>query len=153
MFEIESIDLAVNETYDLSFMIRQDELNHKDATYMVISQYDGFVNFDKNHIISGASLGTSKIKVVSKGYYDEITVNVLDDETMALNYTTDLGRLANKSFTVLGDSISDITTSAYSEKQDFWCEQLVRKANMTMYNHAFDLYHCIYRIHTGFFIS
>lgn len=136
LFDIESINLAVGETYNLSYMINNIDFNHKEGNYLVVNQYDGVVGFDNTNVISGVALGTTKIKVVSKGFYDEITINVLEDEYMDINFTTDLGRLANKSFTVFGDSITDITTSAYSEKQDFWCEQLVRKADMTMYNYA-----------------
>ena len=65
LFDIESINLAVGETYNLSYMINNDDYNHKDGNYLVVNQYDGYVGFDNANVITGLTLGTTKIKVVS----------------------------------------------------------------------------------------
>ncbi len=133
LLTIDTVELAVNETYNLSYMLKEQ---FKGSDCLVACQTEGIIESADTQSIKGLALGTSKVKVVSQGVYDELTVHVKDDEYMNSHFSTDLGRLAKKSFVVLGDSISDVSVSAYTDKQDFWCEQLVRKADMTMYNYA-----------------
>lgn len=87
--------------------------------------------------ISALQEGTTKATIiVDDTYKDEITINVTGDSLMG-NFKTDAKHLYNKTFTVFGDSISDIKTTAYeANRPDYWCEQLVSKYNMTMYNYA-----------------
>lgn len=133
---IENLDLSLYEMYNLNYMI--NETFSKDHTIEIISENETVVSGTEDHMLFSSDLGTSKVKVViDDTYYDELTVNVKDEEYMSKNFTTDLARLSNKSFLVLGDSISDVSVTAYPDNRpDFWCEQLVRKGNMKMYNHA-----------------
>ena len=133
LFAIDTIELAVNETYNLSYMLKEAYLG---SECLIACQTEGVVESVDKFSIKGLALGESKVKVVAQGFYDELTISVKDDEYMNSHFTTDAGRLAKKSFVVLGDSISDVSVNAYATKQDFWCEQLVRKADMTMYNYA-----------------
>ena len=74
---------------------------------------------------------------IDEEFYDEIFIKVQSDEYMKSNFTTDKGRLALKTFTVLGASNSDTSTTAYPENRPtFWCERLVDECAMTLYNYA-----------------
>ena len=133
LFNIDKIELGVNETYNLSYMLKQQYLG---SQCLIACETEGIIESIDSYNIKGLAIGESKVKVVSQGYYDELVISVKDDEYMKANFTTDLGRLANKSFAVFGSSSSDPSASAYEQRQYFWCEQIQDMANMTMYNHA-----------------
>lgn len=137
IIDIENLDLSIDEEYALPLLINE---NYKNKTITCTSSNNDVVFPSVDSILFGIDYGTCVIKIViDDTYYDEITVNVKDEEYMHEYFTTDLARLNKMSFTVLGDSISDINVipNDYSpNKQNYWCEQLVDKANMTMYNFA-----------------
>ena len=52
-------------------------------------------------------------------------------------FKTGVNNLFRKTFTVLGDSTSDITVTAYPyNRPTFWSEQLVNNYSMKLHNHA-----------------
>lgn len=134
--KIDNLDLSLYEMYDLNYMIK--DTFSKDHSIVISSENEQIVSPTEENMLFSSDLGTSKVKIIiDDTYYDELTVNVKDENYMSKNFTTDLGRLTNKSFLVLGDSTSDVTVTAYPDNRpDFWCEQLVRKAKMTMHNFA-----------------
>lgn len=137
IIDFETLDLSIDEEYALHLMINEE---YKNSDVKCISDNNEVVFSNDNLILFGIDYGTCNIKIeVDNTYYDEVTVNVKDEKYMHENFTTDMARLYKRSFTVLGDSISDVNVipDIYNNvKQNYWCQQLVDKADMTMYNFA-----------------
>ena len=136
IFTCEKIEIGINETFHIGFSILEEYMY---SNLKIIFDENEFVSLDKNtNIIKGNKLGNSKIKVgVDELYYDEIDIFVKDDTYMKSNFTTEKGRLALKTFTVMGASNSDTTTTAYpNDRPTFWCEKLVEDCAMTLHNYA-----------------
>ena len=98
-----------------------------------------FYDIDNN--IIGKKVGETLVKVIfpleSSYAYSNLKVIVKDVKTVKSNFTTSVDDLKNKTFTVLGDSISDIGVTAYPDNRPtFWCEMLRDRLNMKLYDFA-----------------
>ena len=135
IFPYESFNMGVGESYNIRHMVKEAYSN---AWLDIYVDDISLLQPDAEDNINGLKEGTTHIKlVVEETYYDEFDVNVLDIQEFTKQMKLDKGRLQGKSFTVFGDSISDVSVTAYpSDRPTFWCEQLASMFDMTMYNYA-----------------
>ena len=107
---------------------------------MVISNNDG-ATYDVNNNIIGKNKGETMVKVIfstdTELVYSTLKVIVKEVKSVQSDFKTSEGDLKNKTFTVLGDSISDINVTAYPDNRPtFWCEMLRDRLNMKLYDFA-----------------
>lgn len=136
VFEVSTIEIGINETYRIGFMINE---YYESSDIRMEIEDESIVSFvDNSFVLIGKGLGESKLKIIiDEECYDEITIKVQSEEYMKSHFTTDKGRLALKTFTVLGASNSDTRVTAYpTNRPTFWCEKLVEDCAMTLYNYA-----------------
>ncbi len=135
IIDITKLEIGVNDSYNIP-AICKDEF--QDSYFEIYINDKDMVKADAFDNVHGLKEGTTTIKVVvDEMYYDELEIEVKSEDYMNQNFKFDKARLQGKSFIVFGDSISDVTVTAYpSNRPKFWCEQLVEKYDMTMYNEA-----------------
>ena len=141
MIQNEEVVICLGDTYYLPVTVNDD---YKDAWLDYYIDDKSIVTLDADEIFHGLKEGSTKVRIVADDtYYDDITITVIGEDKMKTDFKTDGGNLYGKSFAIFGDSISDVTVSAYPsyERPDlqrayFWCEQLRDKYNMTMYDYA-----------------
>ena len=132
---METLEIGVNEKYNLKVMLEEQYQN----TWLDFYVEDfGIAKPDAEDNINGVSEGVTNVKiVVDETYIDELEVIVKPQDEMNRNFKFDKSRLTNKTFAVFGDSISDVSVTAYpSNRPTFWCEKLAKDYNMTMHNFA-----------------
>jgi len=99
------IELAVNESYNVFSMIKEEYNEH--VLSLEVSQKE-IIAFDSDiGIIQGKQLGSTEITIHGNKCYQKLTVTVQSDEYMNAHFTLDRGRLFNKTATFYGDSITD----------------------------------------------
>ncbi|MCI5745828.1 MAG: SGNH/GDSL hydrolase family protein [Erysipelotrichaceae bacterium] len=129
----DEIEIAVNEQYNLASLYEDQS-----AIFEIVSDDLSIVAPDEFDCINGLKEGSCNVRfyVYNVGY-DDVLIHVKDKEYMQKNIKLNAGNLTNKTFTVFGDSISDVKVTAYNDNRPtFWCEQLVDRFDMTMYNEA-----------------
>ncbi len=136
IFEISTIEIGINETYRIALIMNPKYEFFKAKIEIEDESIVSLMN--NSYVLVGKKFGESKIRIIlDEEIYDEVMVKVLSDEYMKSHFTTDKGRLALKTFTVLGASNSDTQTTAYPDnKPTFWCEKLVEDCTMTLHNYA-----------------
>ncbi len=125
--ELYSVDYLVNSS---KYFPTEMEFEDKEIAF-----------YDIDNNIIGRKKGETSVKVIfpteSSYVYANLKVIVKDVKTVQSNFTTSENDLKNKTFTVLGDSISDINVTAYPDKRPtFWCEMLRDRLNMKLYDFA-----------------
>ena len=132
---MQTLSIGVNEQYNLRIMLEEE---YQEAWIDIYVDNFDLLQPDVYDNINGLQVGKTSVKiVVEETYYDELTVEVLPQDEMNKKFTFDKSRLTNKTFTVFGDSISDVNHTAYpSDRPTFWCEKLASDYNMTMHNFA-----------------
>ena len=132
---METLEVGVKEKYNLRVMLEEQYQNAWLDIY--VDDFD-ILTPDAEDNINGMSEGVANVKiVVEETYIDELQVIVKPQEEMNKTFKFDKGRLVNKTFSVFGDSISDVSVTAYpSNRPTFWCEKLASDYNMTMHNFA-----------------
>ena len=132
LFKNDSLEIGVNEKYNLNVMCTLTDFSWIEMR----SSNNDVAFYDVNNNILGKSLGSAIIAVMVDDYYDIIHVEVKDDGYIQQNLILDPGRLYNKAFTILGDSISDNSVSAYDNPPFKWGEQLQSLYGGKIYNYA-----------------
>ncbi len=140
------LKMPINDSYYIPYLLNDQYQNSfidviiddKNIAKFEIKTHD---NEDKNEkeydYICGLKTGSTKATIIiDETYEEEFTITVTEENAMDGNFKTGIKNLYGKSFTVFGDSISEISYSNYKEWPDFWCDQLVSKYEMTMYNYA-----------------
>ena len=136
ILKYEELEIGVNDSYN----IRKSVINEfKDSWMNIYIDNMDFATADVYDNINGFIEGVCEVNVVfDETYFDRFTLKVMSQEYINENFKFDYARLHEKSFTVFGASNSDITVkpSSYEQRQTLWCEQLVSRYDMTMYNYA-----------------
>lgn len=138
IYDFDTVTLVVGQSFSLKNTSREDlrlswyDILVEDKTILAPDAYDN---------INGLKEGVTTLKVlVDEEIYDEIKVEVVSLEKYHeafINTPLKEAELEGKTFTVFGDSISDISVTAYPDNRpEFWCEMLASQYNMTMHNYA-----------------
>ena len=138
IYEFDKLTLVVGQAFNLKQNSREDL---RTSWYDILIDDKSIAIADAYDNINGLKEGVTTVKVlVDEEIYDEITVEVLSLEKYHeafINTPLKELQLEGKTFTVFGDSISDVSVTAYPDNRpEFWCEMLVNQYNMTMHNYA-----------------
>lgn len=135
IFDFDEFEIGVNDWYNFTTVCKEEYANSW-IDYYFDDKEIAYMSADD--AVYGKKEGTTKVKAVfDETTYDEFVLKVVGEDYMNENLKVDAGRLKNKKFVVFGDSISDVTVTAYPDNRpQFWCEQLVANYDMTMYNYA-----------------
>lgn len=130
------IEIYTNEIYSVNYLVSKIYY----PIDMVISNND-VATYDVNNNIIGKNKGETMVKVIfstdTELVYSTLKVIVKEVKSVQSDFKTSEGDLKNKTFTVLGDSISDINVTAYPDNRPtFWCEMLRDRLNMKLYDFA-----------------
>lgn len=130
------IEIYTNEIYSVNYLVSKIYY----PIDMVISNND-VATYDVNNNIIGKNKGETMVKVIfstdTEFVYSTLKVIVKEVKSVQSDFKTSEGDLKNKTFTVLGDSISDINVTAYPDNRPtFWCEMLRDRLNMKLYDFA-----------------
>ena len=130
------IEIYTNEIYSVNYLVFKIYY----PIDMVISNND-VATYDVNNNIIGKNKGETMVKVIfstdTELVYSTLKVIVKEVKSVQSDFKTSEGDLKNKTFTVLGDSISDINVTAYPDNRPtFWCEMLRDRLNMKLYDFA-----------------
>lgn len=138
IYDFDTVTLAVSDIFNLKKTSREDL---RTSWYDIIIEDKSVVIADAYDNINGLKEGETVVRVlVDEEIYDVLTVKVVSDEeyyNVFMNNPLKELNLSGKTFSVFGDSISDINHTAYpTNRPTFWCEMLAKQYEMTMYNHA-----------------
>lgn len=130
------IEIYANEIYSVNYLVSKIYY----PMDMVISNND-VATYDVNNNIIGKNKGETMVKVIfptdTELVYSTLKVIVKEVKSVQSDFKTSESDLKDKTFTVLGDSISDISVTAYPDKRPtFWCEMLRDRLNMKLYDFA-----------------
>ena len=136
VIDYDYLEIGVNDSYNIRKSINNE---FKDAWMDIYIENTDIALPDVEDNINGLVEGECEVNVVfDESYYDKFTLKITSQDYINMNFKFDYSRLHEKSFTVFGASNSDITVTpaSYDQRQTLWCEQLVERFDMTMYNYA-----------------
>ena len=136
MFEVNSINLGVNESYPLRKICKS---GLEEAWYEVDSSDWTIIRPDELDIIHALKEGRVRVTIyVEDRYYDFIDINVVNETDYIKSNYLDVNKLYQTNVTVFGTSISDNSVTAYPDnKPTFWTEMLKDRCELkNMFNHA-----------------
>lgn len=136
VIDYDYLEIGVNDSYNIRKSINNE---FKDSWMDIYIENIDIATPDVEDNINGLIEGECEVNVVfDESYYDKFTLKITSQDYINMNFKFDYSRLHEKSFTVFGASNSDITVTpaSYDQRQTLWCEQLVERFDMTMYNYA-----------------
>lgn len=136
IIDYDYLEIGVNDSYNIRKSINNE---FKDSWMDIYIENTDIAIPDVEDNIIGLIEGECEVNVVfDESYYDKFTLKITSQNYINMNFKFDYSRLHKKSFAVFGASNSDITIipSSYTQRQTLWCEQLVVRFDMTMYNYA-----------------
>lgn len=136
VIDYDYLEIGVNDSYNIRKSINNE---FKDSWMDIYIENTDIALPDVEDNINGLVEGECEVNVVfDESYYDKFTLKITSQDYINMNFKFDYSRLHEKSFTVFGASNSDITVkpASYDQRQTLWCEQLVSRYDMTMYNYA-----------------
>ena len=136
VIDYDYLEIGVNDSYNIRKSINNE---FKDSWMDIYIENTGIAIPDVEDNIIGLIEGECEVNVVfDESYYDKFTLKITSQDYINMNFKFDYSRLHKKSFAVFGASNSDITVTpaSYDKRQTLWCEQLVERFDMTMYNYA-----------------
>lgn len=136
VIDYDYLEIGVNDSYNIRKSINNE---FKDSWMDIYIENIDIATPDVEDNIIGLVEGECEVNVVfDESYYDKFTLKITSQDYINMNFKFDYSRLHEKSFTVFGASNSDITVTpaSYDQRQTLWCEQLVERFDMTMYNYA-----------------
>ena len=138
IYDFDTLTMVVGQAFNLKQNSREDL---RISWYDILVEDKSILAPDAYDNINALKEGVTTVKVlVDEEIYDEIKVEVVSQEKYHeafINTPLKEAELEGKTFTVFGDSISDVSVTAYPDNRPtFWCEMLASQYNMTMHNYA-----------------
>ena len=97
--EIDVIDIEIDETYTLKYIINANEGMTAEALNTDV------IKFNEN-VITGLAKGEATIELTLKNKKQKIQVNVHDKGALSTSFSFELGRFAGKNLVAFGDSVT-----------------------------------------------